>query len=334
MATLTPEQTDFLKSHHIAMDKTFDASGLSTKEYKAKMKEGGTLVAYGVPPCDKGHTLRNKQGNCLQCSPHAVASIKRQATAGDIYIAASTSQGLLKISTANDATDIADTLNTQQHAGISDWQTVLIGQVDSIGQAENHLQQLLSDRQVPKKLVLNGKTTKASQIYAMDIDEAIDTLNELKFSLTQIDTPAVEQFHHAYTERVAAEKAEAARIAQQQAAAQAAEQQAREQTKLQAQEQQRQAQEQARLAKEQLKLEQRRQRDAEKQQKQQAAMQKTATAKAAATKSVTNELTKPKATSSVQKASGLGGLTDMQRVMIFVGIAVVLLAIGWAIAMR
>ena len=74
--------------------------------------------------------------------------------------------------------------------------------------------------------------------------------------------------------------------------------------------------------------------DAEKQQKQQAAMQKTATAKAAATKSVTNELTKPKATSSVQKASGLGGLTDMQRVMIFVGIAVVLLAIGWAIAMR
>ena len=27
------------------MDKTFDASGLSSKEYKAKMKENGALVA-------------------------------------------------------------------------------------------------------------------------------------------------------------------------------------------------------------------------------------------------------------------------------------------------
>ena len=76
MATLTQEQTDFLKSHHIPMDKTFDASGLSSKEYKAKMKENGALVAYGVPPCPKGHTLKNKQANCLQCNPQAIASIK------------------------------------------------------------------------------------------------------------------------------------------------------------------------------------------------------------------------------------------------------------------
>ena len=43
MATLTQEQTDFLKSHHIPMDKTFDASGLSSKEYKAKMKENAKV---------------------------------------------------------------------------------------------------------------------------------------------------------------------------------------------------------------------------------------------------------------------------------------------------
>lgn len=55
------------------MDKTFDASGLSSKEYKAKMKENGALVAYGVPPCPKGHTLKNKQANCLQCNPQAIA---------------------------------------------------------------------------------------------------------------------------------------------------------------------------------------------------------------------------------------------------------------------
>ena len=150
MATLTQEQTDFLKSHHIPTDKTFDASGLSSKEYKAKMKENGALVAYGVPPCPKGHTLKNKQANCLQCNPQAIASLKRQATPGEVYIAVSPSQLLAKISLIEDASDIIRQLNSENHAEINDWALAMIGQTDSIGQMENHLQQRLADYQLPR----------------------------------------------------------------------------------------------------------------------------------------------------------------------------------------
>lgn len=324
MATLTPEQTDFLKSHHIPMDKTFDASGLSGKAYKAKMIEGGTLVAYGVTPCDKGHTLRNKQGNCLQCSPHAIASIKRQAVAGHLYIAASPSQGLLKISATEDASDIAEQLNAEQHAGINDWQSVLVGEVDSLGQAENQLQQLLSEHQIPKKLTATAKTTKASQIYRMDIDEAIDRLNALKFRLSTVNTPAIEAFHQAYSERVAAEQAEQARIAQQKSAEQAAQQQAEAEAQQQAADAQRQAQEQLRLAKEQQKLAQKQQRDATKQQKQ---SQSSKTAKTPNPSMTQNQ-------AMVKSGKPLpvwGGLSDTHRRIVVVLTAIAILAVVWVL---
>lgn len=219
MATLTDEQTDFLKSHHIPLDKTFDASGLSSKEYKAKMKENGTLVAYGVPPCSKGHTLRNKQANCLQCNPQAVASIKRQATAGDIYIAVSPSELVSKIAVTENASDIANELNTQNHANINDWQLALTGHTDSIGQMENHLQQRLADRQIPKKLEPNGKTTKASGIYDIDIHEAIEILNDQTFTLATIDNGVIDSFHNLYTQRENERQLQAVKLAEQKALA-------------------------------------------------------------------------------------------------------------------
>lgn len=243
MATLTPEQTDFLTSHKIPLDKTFDASGLSSKDYKAKMKQNGTLVAFGVPPCAKGHTLRNKQANCIQCNPQAIASIKRQATAGDVYIAVSPSQLLTKISVCENATTIIEQLNAENHAQINDWQQVLLGKTDSIGQLENHLQQRLAERQLPKKLTQGSKTTKASQIYDLDIDEAIDILNEYEFTLTHLDTQVLENFHQAYQQNALQRQAEQEQLTQAKRAEQQAQQLAEmtaKQAKLDAQQQQQQ----------------------------------------------------------------------------------------------
>lgn len=243
MATLTPEQTDFLNSHKIPLDKTFDASGLSSKDYKAKMKDNGALVAYGVPPCQKGHTLRNKQANCIQCNPQAIASLKRQATAGDVYIAVSPSQLLTKIGVIENADNIIEQMNAENHADINDWQLALLGKTDSIGQMENHLQQLLADRQIAKKLTKDSKKTKASQIYDIDIDEAIGILNDVNFTLAQVDNAVIDQFHQGYQQKIDAQQIEQAQLAQAKLAkqqAQLAEQNAIKQAKIEQEKQQQQ----------------------------------------------------------------------------------------------
>lgn len=263
MATLTQEQTDFLKSHHIPMDKTFDASGLSSKDYKAKMKQNGTLVAYGVPPCPKGHTLKNKQANCIQCNPHAIASIKRQATQGHIYIAISPSELLTKISTTSDNTDLAtiqNQMNTEQHAGITDWQGVFFGKIDSVGEFENQIQQHFATVQIPKKLTPDSKTTKASQIYDVPIDKiesVLDTLPAfLNLTILQRDQAKIASFQTQYQTQLAERQATAERQAieqQEREKAQLAEIQRQKQAEL---DQQKLALQQAKVAK----LEQKRQR--------------------------------------------------------------------------
>ncbi len=259
MATLTDEQTDFLKSHHIPLDKTFDASGLSSKEYKAKMKENGTLVAYGVPPCPKGHTLKNKQANCLQCNPQAIASIKRQATAGDVYIAVSPSQLVSKIAVLEDATDIVNRLNAQNHAAINDWQLVLTGRTDSIGQMENHLQQRLASRQLAKKLTPKSKTTKASNIYDIDIHEAIDILNDQSFKLITIDNSVIDNYHNLYTQQENERQLELVKLAEANALEKQANAKAvadRKQAELEAQQREQQALKEQKLAQKRLRQQQ------------------------------------------------------------------------------
>lgn len=277
MATLTDEQTDFLKSHHIPLDKTFDASGLSNKAYKAKMKDNGTLVAYGLPPCPKGHTLRNKQANCLQCNPHAVASIKRQATTGDVYIAVSPSQRLTKIGVTENAHNITAQMNAENHADSHDWQLMLIGKTPSIGQMENHLQQRLADCQIPKKLTQNGKTTKASQIFDLDPQDALAALNELPFSLEHIDTAVMDEFQQRYSQKIQQQQQQVQQLAEQHAQA--------EQARLAQQERQKQAELEAKqLAQQRLQQE----KLAQKQQRQQAqALKKQQTVKQKAVKHTT-----------------------------------------------
>lgn len=270
MATLTDEQTDFLKSHHIPLDKTFDASGLSSKEYKAKMKEHGALVAYGVPPCPKGHTLKNKQANCLQCNPQAIASLKRQATPGDIYIAVSPSQLLAKISLVENASDIIHQLNAENHAEINDWALALLGHTESIGQMENHLQQRLADYQVPRKLTADSKTTKASGVYDMDVLDALEVVNEMPFTLSTIDNAVMDNFHTHYSDQQLYKQQQAEQLAieaAQREQAALAEQERQKQAKLEAQ---RQLQQQAKQQKLAQKQQRQQQLDAKKAQKQQA----------------------------------------------------------------
>lgn len=334
MATLTQEQTDFLKSHHIPMDKTFDASGLSSKAYKAKMKENGTLVAYGTPPCPKGHTLRNKQANCLQCNPHAVASIKRQATAGQLYIATAISENLLKISTAENASNIEQQLNQSQHAEISDWQIIYVADIASMGEIENQLQNHLADQQIKRKLTANSKAVKASEIYDIDIHEVLDLFKTWKIEPSFHNDNKIAESHNHYAQKVYENQQRQQRLADEQAERLQAEENTRLLAKQQEQQRLQAEQERAKQAKleqkrqKQIQLDQQRQ---EKLNKSQAKQQKRLEANKIA-ETENGILTKTAKSPSLTDNNLWQKLTPTQWLMVAVGIFILLSLIIFALA--
>ena len=67
---LTNEQINFLNQYEVPLDKVFDATGMKRAEYATSMKSIGAAVAIGVSPCSGfGHTMRNRSGHCVVCSP-------------------------------------------------------------------------------------------------------------------------------------------------------------------------------------------------------------------------------------------------------------------------
>lgn len=64
MGRWTAEQSRFLKSHGFSDPKSWalNATGLTTREYRAALSLEGKLFAYGLAPCKNGHTLKTAGG--------------------------------------------------------------------------------------------------------------------------------------------------------------------------------------------------------------------------------------------------------------------------------
>jgi hypothetical protein len=98
---LTTEQLAFLESQFVPLSRTFDASGMTRREYQDEMKSLDLIVAYGVSACKaRGHTLRTRAGHCCQCNTAALAFLLRFEDRGEVYVASSAKQGLTKIGVA------------------------------------------------------------------------------------------------------------------------------------------------------------------------------------------------------------------------------------------
>jgi len=102
MAQLTKEQLDFLKSQGVPLSKVFDATGMGPSKYSTVMKDLGMVVAYGVTPCGKaGHRLKTRSGHCVQCKTANLAFQARFDDPGEVYVARSAKQNILKVGTSS-----------------------------------------------------------------------------------------------------------------------------------------------------------------------------------------------------------------------------------------
>lgn len=126
MAKLTKKQIKFLNEYDVPENKTFDATGYSSGEYKKLMRDNDLWIAYGVIPCDAmGHKLRTRSGHCFQCDPDKLRYLIRHYEDQYLYLAYSPSSKFIKVGIAKDLYQREDSLNETRYGDIDDWQIFL-----------------------------------------------------------------------------------------------------------------------------------------------------------------------------------------------------------------
>ena len=104
MAKLTSEQLAFLNCHGVSISEVYDATGMRRKHYYSDMKLLEMRVAIGVTPCtNKGHTMRNRNGRCVQCNPASFAFERRYEQEAFVYIAGSIRKKIIKVGAIRDS---------------------------------------------------------------------------------------------------------------------------------------------------------------------------------------------------------------------------------------
>lgn len=144
MPDLTPDQIEFLIEQDIPLKYVFDADGFSKREYRPLMKELNKLVAFNVSPCQsKGHTLRTRSGHCCQCNTAALGFLKRNDSAGIVYIAGTLTGELIKIGFSKAVEVRAESLNRTRYAGFLDWKILFALSSKDAGRIENKANSML-----------------------------------------------------------------------------------------------------------------------------------------------------------------------------------------------
>lgn len=144
LAKLDKFQRAFLKEKRVPESLLFDASGMGPSEYHSLMKEQGKLVAFGVRACKKeGHTLRTRNGTCVQCSPRALDELQNYYLPAHIYIAGSQIEKLTKIGRSRQPLKRLTVLNADAYGGARDWRVLCSVLVDSAGTIESELRSSL-----------------------------------------------------------------------------------------------------------------------------------------------------------------------------------------------
>ena len=175
MPYLSEDQKQFLSSRGVISSEIFDATNLKKSEYSKIMRELDYKVAYGVTPCAKGnHSLRDRNGNCLQCNPLILAYSKNHNDGGFVYIAHSTNSNLIKIGSTSNISKRGLTLKEQKYGSQSDWEIAHYTYVEKKrGAIEKEIQILLKEHYVVSHYFKNGVKQSTYEIFNCSLKKAI-----------------------------------------------------------------------------------------------------------------------------------------------------------------
>lgn len=166
MAELDISQLLFLASQGVSIEDTFDAEGLDTWFYKELMSGSDFLIAYGVTPCDRGgHTLRSRNGTCVQCDRSQLAYIKRWKADGYIYVAYSEEIPATKVGVGVNPEARIKKLKLDGYGGARDWNLFKSMPCASMGLMEHRVHAQLSACRAYASYVRNGKHVDCKELF-------------------------------------------------------------------------------------------------------------------------------------------------------------------------
>jgi hypothetical protein len=180
MKGLTKEQLEFLKEHEIPLDRVFDASGYTSKEYREIMKLSGKSFAFNVTPCQAyGHTLRTRAGHCIQCDTARIGFMKRNDLGGVVYIAGTLKGEIIKIGFSQSLEGREESLNRNEYAGFNDWKTIYAIESPIAGQIEIKIKCLMSPYNREFDYHHDGHQQGSEETYTCSYSKAKNTLTAL-----------------------------------------------------------------------------------------------------------------------------------------------------------
>lgn len=178
---LSFDQENFINSLGIRPSQVLNATNMTRKQYSKIMKNNDFKVAFGVTPCKKGnHTLRNSNGNCLQCFPLSSTYEKNYRRSGYIYIAHSKSSNLIKIGSTNKVEARSKSLNNKKYGNYSDW--IIYSYIHSeinCGYIEKKLHSLINKHKVITHYINNKELQATYELFNYPPQKAKKLLIEL-----------------------------------------------------------------------------------------------------------------------------------------------------------
>lgn len=178
MTKLTKDQLDFLEHYNLPLSRVLDATGMPRSLYQRRMADGGYVVAMGVTPCKRGHSLRKKSGHCVQCSPANLGYEARYNDPGEVYVAHSAKNNLTKIgSTASSVQSRIDQINSDRYGGINDWRFHWSCKCDHAGRVESETHQALhSFRAEGRSYFKSGSEVLCNEIFSCSLTQAVSAV--------------------------------------------------------------------------------------------------------------------------------------------------------------
>ena len=176
---ITKEQLKFLETQKISLDKIFDATGLSKTEYHKSMKEMDKIIAIGVTPCAKfSHSMRTRNGHCVQCNTATIAFLERHYEKGYIYIAGSKKEEVIKVGFASDINNREESLNDEGYGEINDWKILFQVMCKDAGKIEFRTHKKLNKYLINRSYLKNNKKNECYEIFSCSYSLAKKTLDE------------------------------------------------------------------------------------------------------------------------------------------------------------
>ncbi len=177
MSRLTKSEKAFLRYHDIPLSSTFDITGMRVKDYHREMKAEGKWIGYGANPCQRGHTLKTRNGHCPQCKTDSIGYFKRYISGGEVYVAYSRTSRLTKIGFSKYTPDRIGELNKYQYGDCNDWEAKFSIYLPSAGEVESAAQKVIEEYSVSGRYYWNGPVYRESrELFSCDYSDAIDAI--------------------------------------------------------------------------------------------------------------------------------------------------------------